>query len=406
MSLEARLQECSARGAEGICSLVDEIIAEGLRQRASDIHIGPAADRVLVRFRLDGVLHPPIAVRTDVPQNVVARLKVLANLLTYQTDVPQEGRIDRDKVGAPTDLRVSTFPAVGGERVVVRLFDPATQEVRLGELGYPEAVRLELERQLQMPKGVLLLTGPAGSGKTTTIYAALRYVLASSGGTQNIVTVEDPVESLLPGVVQTEVRPAAGLTFARCLRSLMRQDPEVVVVGEIRDRETADIAVEAGLTGHLVMSTIHSGTATGVFIRLLEMGVEPYLITSAVNFVVAQRLIRRLCPRCKAPVGEAEGLLGLPADLLGSARQPRGCEACFRTGYAGRVPIVECLKMSETLRKGIVARVSGEELQRVAVQGGMRTLTDSALDVVGAGVSSPSEVRRVLGPDALRDGSE
>lgn len=404
--LQTRLSEFADQGSEGICGLVDEILAEGLRQGASDIHIGPAPGAVLVRFRLDGVLQPPIEVPTNLPQNVVARLKVLANLLTYQTDMPQEGRVDRRKVSAPTDLRVSTFPAVGGERVVVRLFDAMVQEVCLNDLGYPRTVRLELERQLRMPKGVILFTGPAGSGKTTTIYAALRYILASSGGTLNAVTVEDPVETLLPGVVQTEVRPAAGLTFARCLRSLMRQDPEVVVVGEIRDQETADIAVEAGLTGHLVMSTIHSGTATGVFIRLLEMGVAPYLITSAVNFIVAQRLVRKLCSCCKRPIGETDGLLGLPAELLGWAHGPGGCEACFHTGYNGRVPIAECLRMSEPLRKGVLARASGEALQAVALESGMRTLEHSALDVVRARMSSPAEARRVLGPDAFAGRAE
>ncbi len=399
---QTRLATTAARGAEGVCDLVDEIIKEGLRRGASDIHMEPAGDHVHIRFRLDGVLHPAVAVRTDLASNVVARVKVLADLLTYQTDVPQEGRINRDKVGAASDLRVSTFPTVSGEKVVIRLFDPWTKDVSLTDLGYAETVRTELERQLRMPKGMILLTGPAGSGKTTTIYAALRFILKATGGAKNVVTVEDPVERLLPGVTQTQVHPASGLTFARCLRSLMRQDPEVIVVGEIRDHETADIAIEAGLTGHLVISTIHSGTAAGVFTRLLEMGVEPYLITSSVNFVVAQRLIRKLCEKCKRPVAAETRLLGLPPDLLGRACEPSGCSACFGTGYLGRAPIVEHLKMSEPIQKGILARVSMENLQHAAVTLGMRTLEESAMDALRRGLSSPPEICRVLGPDALR----
>ena len=292
MSFEKRLNELAGGGAETIVELVDLMIGEGLRRGASDIHIEPAQGRVDLRYRLDGVLHPATRVPTGLGQNVVARVKVLADLLTYKTDVPQEGRIDRDKVDAPADLRVSTFPTVRGEKVVIRLFDPETQDVDLDALGYPEEILDEIKRQLRMPKGVILLTGPAGSGKTTTIYAGLRFILEQTGGAKNVVTVEDPVERMLDGVTQTQVHPATGLTFARCLRSLMRQDPEVIVIGEIRDKETAGIAIEAGLTGHLVISTIHSGTAAGVFTRLLEMDVAPHLLTSAVSFVVAQRLVR------------------------------------------------------------------------------------------------------------------
>ena len=402
MEFEKRLEELAAQGADGVCDLVDEIIREGLRRGASDIHVEPSGECLLLRYRLDGVLHPPRTVGTRSTLNVVARLKVLSDLLTYQTDVPQEGRIARDKVGAPADLRVSTFPTVSGEKVVIRLFDPATQDVRLDELGYPDSVRVEMERQLHTPKGVLLLTGPAGSGKTTTIYAALRYILEATGGARNIVTVEDPVERILPGVTQTQVHAVSGLTFARCLRSLMRQDPEVIVVGEIRDRETADIAVEAGLTGHLVISTIHSGTAAGVFTRLLEMQVEPHLLTSAVSLVVAQRLVRKLCRRCRRRIVREEDLLDLPSDLLARARGPAGCDDCFRTGYRGRTVIVESLRMAEPLRKRILERDGTDDLERTAVDLGMTPLSAAALDAVRSGATSPAEIRRVLGPDFLQ----
>jgi len=401
LDLERRLGDLAAQGAEGVCALVDEIIHEGLRRGASDIHLEPSGDSLSLRYRFDGVLHPSMEVPTKLASNVVARVKVLADLLTYQTDVPQEGRVNREKVGAEADLRVSTFPTVRGEKVVIRLFDPATQDVRLDELGYPDAVRAEMERQLQAPKGVILLTGPAGSGKTTTIYAALQYILETTRGMRNIVTVEDPVERLLSGVTQTQVHAGSGLTFARCLRSLMRQDPEVIVVGEIRDRETADIAIEAGLTGHLVISTIHSGTAAGVFTRLLEMRVEPHLLTSAVTFVVAQRLVRKLCERCKQRIHAKEGLLGLPGELLGSACEPVGCDACFRTGYTGRTVIVESLQTSGPIREKILNRAATGELEHAAISLGMTPLSAAALNAVRSALTSPAEIRRVLGPDFL-----
>jgi len=400
MDFEARLNEFAEAGAEGVRELVDAIIREGIRRRASDIHLEPAGDSLLLRFRLDGVLHPAVAIPTGIPLNAIARVKVLADLLTYQTDTPQEGRIGRDKVGASADLRVASFPTVRGEKVLVRLFDSETELMRLDQLGYPDAIRAAFERHLTTPKGMILLTGPAGSGKTTTIYAALRFILDESGGARHVVTVEDPVEQVLDGVTQTEVRPGVGLTFACCLRSMLRHDPEVIVVGEIRDQETAGIAVEAGLTGHLVISTIHSGTAAGVFTRLLEMGIEPYLVASPVSFVVAQRLIRRLCPACARLVEDEAGLLGLPGDLLGRAREAAGCESCFGTGYRGRTVIAEALSMAGAVRERVLARAATDAIHAAAVEEGMRTLGDAAAAAVREGITSPEELRRVLGPDA------
>ena len=399
MDFQARLNELAACGPDGVCDLVGAILGEGMRRGASDIHIEPDGDRVMIRLRLDGVLHPTTEVRTPIPSNIVARVKVLADLLTYQTGVPQEGRINREKVGAAADLRVSTFPTVRGEKVVIRIFDPMTQGVRLEDLGYPDSLLAALKRQLQMPRGVILFTGPAGSGKTTTIYAAMKFILDTSRKARNIVTVEDPVERMLSGVTQTQVHPATGLTFARCLRSLMRQDPEVIVIGEIRDRETGDIAVEAGLTGHLVISTVHSGTAVGVLTRLLNMKVEPHLIASSVSFTVAQRLVRKLCRSCRRLVSEPGELLGLPPELLKMAYEAVGCDACFRTGYTGRTVIVECLAASEKLWEKVMAHSTGEELECLVEEEGMAPLREAAAEAVKAGITSPSEIRRVLGPE-------
>lgn len=398
MDFESRLKELADGGAGKVVDWVAAAIGEGLRRGASDIHLEPSEGAIELRYRLDGVLHPAIRVPMKHAQNAIARVKVLANLLTYRTDVPQEGRIDREAVGAESDLRVSTFPTVRGEKAVIRLFDPETQDVGLDRLGYPAPLLDELKRQLQMPKGMILLTGPAGSGKTTTIYAGLRFILDQSGGAKNIVTVEDPVERMLRGVTQTQVHPATGLTFARCLRSMMRQDPEVIVVGEIRDRETGGIAVEAGLTGHLVISTIHSGTAAGVFTRLLEMQIEPHLLNSAVNFVVAQRLIRKLCAKCRRPISDEHKLLGLPESSLGTACAAAGCPACYGTGYSGRTVIVEALTPTDGVRRAVVERAATETIAGAARAEGMTPLAERAMQAARDAVTSPTELLRVMGP--------
>lgn len=399
MELRHRLTELAAKGVEGTVPLVEEILQEGIRRGASDIHIEPAPDAILVRYRLDGVLHPAIEVPCLNASNAVSRVKVLADLLTYQSDVPQEGRIDRAKLNSPTDLRVSTFPTVRGEKAVVRLFDPTTHDVRLEQLGYPKPIRIALEHALAMPKGVIFLTGPAGSGKTTTIYASLRHILEHSRGERHIVTVEDPVERIMPGITQTQVHPPSGLTFARCLRSLMRQDPEVILIGEVRDRETAEIAVEAGLTGHLVISTIHSGTVAGVYSRLLDMDVPPHLIASSVSFAAAQRLVRKLCPVCREKIAEMDDLRGLSRHLIGSAYKSKGCDACFETGYFGRTVIVEAFEMNSTFHQKILSTATSEAMEASAAALGMVPLRQAAIEAVRDGITSPDEVVRVLGPE-------
>ena len=374
--------------------LVDHFIAQGIENCASDIHAEPTVEGLRVRYRIDGVLQDVALLDSSLSSSVVARLKVLSDLLTYRTDIPQEGRIQSNKHGGAVDLRVSTFPTIHGEKAVVRIFDPKNKTFDLHSLGFPPHALETLQAHLSRPQAVVLLTGPSGSGKTTTLYSCINHILETSPIPRNIVTIEDPVEYGLPGVTQTQVNPPAGLTFATGLRSLLRQDPEVIMIGEIRDPETARIAIESGLTGHLVLSTIHTGTACNVFGRLLDMGVEPYLITSALDLVVAQRLVRALCPACKEQVPPR------PSDPLavraGQVFEPRGCDHCSFLGYRGRRPLVEALAVSEEVRQALLSRADRQALQDAARKRGMQTLFDHAVSMVRDGLTSVSEIRRVL----------
>ena len=324
---------------------------------------------------------------------MVARLKVRAELLTYRTDTPQEGRIRLPE--NDVEMRVSTFPTLYGERAVVRIFGRSGQYERLDDLGMPPEVLAELRRLLGEPAGAILVSGPAGSGKTTTVYACLRDLAAQSGGTRSLVSLEDPIEVAVPGVAQSQVNPGAGLDLATGLRFLMRQDPEVIMVGEIRDRPTAEAALQASLTGHLLLSTFHAGSAAETLGRLLDMPVEPYALRSSLLGVVCQRLLRRLC-RCARTSENPDDRLGLP---LGRAALPVGCTECAGTGYRGRFVIVEILplKPSAELGRAILDRADTTVLERLAVGAGMVTRWRRALEAAEAGRTSPAEVRRVLG---------
>ncbi|MCZ6574313.1 MAG: GspE/PulE family protein [Planctomycetota bacterium] len=344
---------------------VERLLQQASRAGASDLHLDPGEQGVLVSLRTDGVLKPLETLSRLLGPHVVGRLKALADLLAYRTDLPQEGRIPADRSGIDAEVRVATYPTLFGERVALRFDAPEGQPQDLDTLGLGAPVLAALQAALNQPEGVILLTGPSGSGKTTTLYSALRHVAASEPR-RSIVTVEDPVERRIEGVVQTQVNPAAGLTFARALRSLLRQDPEVLLVGEIRDAETAKVALEAGLTGHLVASTVHAGTAPQVFTRLLEMGVEPFVLTTAVRGVMAQRLLRK--------------------------RRTDGGE-----GYQGRVLVAEWVPLSSGLREAVLARADGEELTRRAREDGCRGLREEAQSLVDAGITTQEEVDRVLG---------
>ncbi len=345
--------------------IVEQLLRDAERAGASDVHLQMEDAGVAVSFRMDGLMTPVTQFPAEVAERIFGRIKFLARLKTYQESLPQDGRIDKHLVKTASDIRVATYPTVTGEKIVLRLFTTgAVQD--LSDLAFPADAASELERFLRQNSGLLLLTGPAGSGKTTTIYACLRH-LAASGG-RHIITIEDPVEQIVPGVMQTEVCDARGLDFAKAARHLLRQDPQALVIGEIRDDETACIAVRAALTGHLVISTLHAGSCQGVFERLLVLCPDRSAIASALELVLNQRLMRALCPRCKGD----------------------GCPACLQTGYKGRLPLVEWLRLEEPLR----AQIRSREIGALSPH---RTLEESAREVLRRGISNQTEYRRVFG---------
>jgi type IV pilus assembly protein PilB len=383
-----------------IVKFVNLVILQAVQERASDIHVEPTEHDLRIRFRIDGVLHERMRQPRAVVPGVVSRLKVMAEIDIAERRVPQDGRISVSVEGKAVDLRVSTLPTVWGEKVVMRILDRASGVLPLADLGFLPDQLARYEIAYEKPYGAILVTGPTGSGKSTTLYATLN-VLNRPG--VNIVTVEDPVEYRLPNINQVQTNPKAGLTFASALRSILRQDPDIVLVGEVRDHETGLIAVEAALTGHLVLSTLHTNDAPSTPLRLLEMGIEPFLVTSALDCVLAQRLARRLCDRCRQPhdvrpeelvaAGWSEARLGPPPTAVFRAG---GCPACGGTGYRGRLAIHEVLLLSEEIERLIVDRAPSDEIARVAVQQGMATLREDGLKKVALGRTTLEEVSRVV----------
>ena len=392
-----------------VTAVVDAILANAREAGASDVHLVPQETGLAMQLRIDGVLQPVAELPKETSSNVIARLKVLSELLTYRTDVPQEGRVRSDSVavangngdGAPrnsVEMRVSTFPTLFGEKAVVRLFVGSGGFRFLGELGLPEDIEMAMQRLLDRRNGLLLITGPAGSGKTTTAYAALREIVRASGSTRSISSLEDPIEAVVPGVAQSQINGAASFDYATGLKSLMRQDPEVIFVGEIRDRNTAETAFQASLTGQLVLTTFHSSSAAGAISRLSDMGIEPYLLRSGVIGIVAQRLLRKLCSCAIDEAGGDAGSAGRLGLDVRCAKRPVGCERCGGTGYRGRMIVSELLQPDLSgMGRAILSRGDATEIEGLAVQAGMMTLVRRASLAVEAGQTSPAEVRRVLG---------
>jgi general secretion pathway protein E len=378
--------------------LINGIIADAARQGVSDIHIEPYETGLVVRMRMDGVLRETLRMPAHVAPVVVSRVKVMARLDIAERRLPQDGRIGLTLGGKLIDVRVSTLPSRAGERVVLRILDKENAGIDLDMLGMGESVKALFRGALAEPNGILLVTGPTGSGKTTTLYAGLKLL---NDGSRNILTVEDPVEYAVDGVGQTQINPQVGLSFATGLRAILRQDPDVVMVGEIRDRETADIAVQAALTGHLVLSTVHTNDSVGAITRLRDMKVEPFLIASTVRAVLAQRLVRKLCPECRKPEPAAASLsqlLGIAADT--PVYEPRGCGACGGAGYKGRIGLFEAVRIDDTIRRLINSGADESAIAAHAFRAGS-TLSAAARSLVVGGLTSPAEAIRVSRHEAL-----
>lgn len=382
--------------------MVNHLITDSVAAGASDIHIEPWESTLVVRIRLLGVLTELVHLPLDLMEKISGRLKVMANLISYQTDLPQEGHAAASPEFGGVELRISVFPTVRGEKIVVRIFDPQNRTFELSRLGFEEANLKELVRLLSRPGGLLLFTGPTGSGKTTAIYASLYHLVEHAGPAISVSTVEDPVEFNLPMVSQAQINPAKEFTYPRALRSLMRQDPQIIMIGEIRDAETAAIAVQAGLTGHLVISTIHTGSTAGVFARLVNMEIEPFLLASSIIGVVGLRLIRKNCPHCAVPYSPEPGLVRLlPADLATEAsfRRGVGCKECLHTGFAGRTALSELLVVDEVFRDAVLQKLPTRSLQSVGIQQGMQTLWYNGMRRAAAGQTPLEEIVRVVAVD-------
>jgi len=380
-----------------VIKLVNQIIAQAVEQGASDVHLAPDGSKLRVRFRIDGVLQDTTTVPRRMVAGVISRVKIMTDLDIAERRVPQDGRVGLTIDGHHVDLRVVTLPSVHGESIVVRILDPSNVMLDLEKLGMTGPEHGRFSRALKQAYGAVLVTGPTGSGKSTTLYAALGTLNSRE---KNIITIEDPVEYQIEGITQVQINPKAGLTFATGLRSMMRADPDIIMVGEIRDRETAQIAVEAALTGHLVLSTLHTNDAPTAITRLIEMGIEPFLVSSAVDCVVAQRLARTLCKHCKRrTILTAEVLRenGFPARADLEAYEPVGCSRCGGSGYRGRVGLYEVMALSDEIRRLVIERAPADRIAEVAMRDGMRRLRDDGLDKVKQGRISIAEVARVIG---------
>jgi type II secretory ATPase GspE/PulE/Tfp pilus assembly ATPase PilB-like protein len=396
--------ESVATSGPEVIVVVNCMIQDAIKLAASDLHVEPWENAIAVRARVNGVLTEVAHLPLDLMDKISARFKVMANLVTYQAGWPQDGTA----VGGPeldgVQLRISIFPTTRGEKIVVRLFDPRDRRFELDMLGFDDTTLQGLKRLLKRTSGLMLFTGPTGSGKTSTMYSALCDIMQRDGTAISISTVEDPVEFNLPMVSQTQINPAQGFNYAVALKSILRQDPEVIMVGEIRDAETAAIAVQAGLTGHLVISTIHSGVSAGAFTRMINMEIEPFMLASSILGVLGLRLVRKVCPHCAQPFEpEPSQLKVVPEAFLAQAqfRHGKGCDQCNHTGYSGRLPVTELLPVTEPFREAVLKKLQTSALEEIAIQQGMRTLWQNGLYRAITGETTIEETIRVLAADMI-----
>jgi len=398
-------KELDAKKLQGIVEepvvikLVNLIVMKAIKEGASDIHIEPEEESLKTRLRVDGMLHEISSPPKHLQSAIISRIKIMANLDIAERRIPQDGRFSLKMEGKEVDVRVSCIPTIYGENVVLRLLDAASAVLSLEQLGFSKGMLEKFNKLISRPHGIILVTGPTGSGKTTTLYASLDKINTVE---KNIITIEDPVEYKLAGIRQMQVEAKVDLTFANGLRSILRQDPNIIMVGEIRDLETAEIAIQAALTGHLVFSTLHTNDAPGAITRLIDMGLEPFLASSSVIGVLAQRLVRKICPACKekhAPTKEALEDIGLSGDEKINFYSGKGCPKCMNTGYKGRIGIYELMIPDEKIHNAIVAKAPTEEIRKLARAAGMITLMEDGIEKIREGVTSVEEVLRVTRED-------
>jgi type IV pilus assembly protein PilB len=377
-----------------IVNLVNLLISQSLLKRASDIHIEPLENEVLVRIRVDGEMQEMKRLPKTLLSAIVSRIKVMSGMDIAESRLPQDGHIKMTVEKTPLEIRVSSLPMICGENLVLRLLAKGENIYSLTDIGFDGKILQDFEKLISAPYGIVLVTGPTGSGKTTTLYAALDKVNQTS---KNIITLEDPVESQIPMIRQVQINERAGLLFSTGLRSILRQDPDIIMVGEIRDLETVELAIRSALTGHLVFSTVHTNDAPSTLVRLVDMGVEPFLVSSSVIGVLAQRLVRKVCPKCAAPYTPTKDEL----DLLGldpkqNYKKGKGCKSCGNTGYLGRTGIFELLNLDEKVKQILVKRASAAELRKLALENGMKSMQEDALEKIYAGLTTPEEVLKVV----------
>jgi general secretion pathway protein E len=379
-----------------IIKLLNAVLLQAVKERASDIHFEPYEKELDIRLRIDGVLHKVLSPPKIIQDALISRIKIMSRLDIAEKRLPQDGRIRLLLGGRDIDIRVSVIPTSHGERAVLRLLDRKQGLLGLWEVGFSKDDAKTLEEHLQRPNGIILVTGPTGSGKTTTLYAALNRIHTEE---KNIITVEDPIEYQLKGVGQIQVNPKIGLTFASGLRSILRQDPDVIMVGEIRDLQTAEIAMQASLTGHLVLSTLHTNDAPSALVRLIDMGIEPFLVASSLTVVFAQRLVRTICPHCKVSYKPSDVELSYFSDLPEFLYRGKGCEKCKQMGYLGRSGIFELLAIDNVIRPMITEKIDSQSIKNYAVSNGMKTLRQDGIEKVISGITTLEEVLRVTQKD-------